>query len=222
MEENKRKKSIELSVGMATCIVIIIILLVALIIIGMYTWFQKKSDENFAMANKQNVIGQERENAISDKEQEQSNHSDEKLVTLDIHNELVQKLYQSILKSDESTYTIGNKASFYKDTKTTYDTLNNAEKVMAVYQNLKQTNAKKITIAEAKTILKDSEKFNELYEIINEGITVYPNVQKIANQIFGTSDNIDWESYEGQGIALEYANDNYYEIGYQGGGGRIT
>ena len=86
MEENKRKKSIELSVGMATCIVIIIILLVALIIIGMYTWFQKKSDENFAMANKQNVIGQERENAISDKEQEQSNHSDENLVTLDINN----------------------------------------------------------------------------------------------------------------------------------------
>ncbi len=232
MEEKQKKKTIELSVGTATCLVIIILVLVLLIIAGMYIWFHKKAnteqDATIVDITSDNSEGEtnsfaqkENNNVRNITNQKETTSETVKTIKLDLTSELVQDLYKKVLKYDNTEESFAwqegvEKVSFYKDHKTTYETLNNMEKVITVLKNYDPDRVKMVNKTEVKDLL-ENRGFSNSYEVI-EQIKVYENIEEIAKQVFGRSDGILWESYKGLGCNLEYANGNYYVIETPGGG----
>ena len=73
-------------------------------------------------------------------EEKSSNNIQNQIETLDTNNDIVKQLYGYILKSDDLGYSFAwqngfEPASFYRNTKTTYSSLSDMEKMLTVLKN---------------------------------------------------------------------------------------
>ena len=171
------------------------------------------------------VIADERE--LSEEENTENSNvdnnnqvSNNNVTTLDLTSNFVQGLYNKVVHSDSSEPCYAwqegiSGASFYKDSKTTYSSLNNMIKVLDVLQNAGVP--RKITDENEKNNIINNSSMKNAGVYITD-IEVYENVQDIANTIFENPNDIKWETYTGLSTQLEYINGNYYAIHGQGGG----
>ena len=157
------------------------------------------------------------------------NDSEVSLGNLDINSEIVQSLYSKILKCNKTA--IDYEGSFYKNEKTTTDTLSNFEKSIAIVQNLtdKETTAfKDLEKDIQKELIKRVEKHYERDFDISEGneyirnLKIYSekDLQEKTLEIFGNNIEIEFENLDsGFDSYWEYINGSYYSFSGYGGGG---
>ena len=138
----------------------------------------------------------------------------DELVSLSVNNDLIQKLYEYILKSDDFDYSFAwqnemEPASFYKKSKVTYSSLSDIEKTLIVLKNYNNSEIKNVNKSSLKNIIDTT--------YIHDTVKVYENINDKASTIFNQSDS-NWNNYEGCSGILEYENNNYYLSEFEGGG----
>ncbi|MBR3152629.1 MAG: hypothetical protein IKF52_03385 [Clostridia bacterium] len=155
-----------------------------------------------------------------------NNTTNNTVSSLDLNSELVQKLDNMLLKYDDSENCYAwqsgfEKVSFYKDTKTTYSTLSNIEKILYVLKNA--GTPKSITDETEKNRIVNNASSIQNKEAIVTSIDVYEDIENIAKKMFNTNtSDINWTPILGLGTQLEYIKGNYYVIhGYGGGRGTV-
>ena len=142
------------------------------------------------------------------------NNTEEKNSTLSNNDDLVQKLYKYILKSDDFNYSFAAQnevepVSFYKKDKVTYSSLSDMEKTLIVLKNYNDNEVKSVDKSSLKDIIDTSD--------INDTVKVYENVNDKLFEIFNQN-NSQWNNYVGCSGNLEYKNNNYYLSEFEGGG----
>lgn len=168
------------------------------------------ADLNNKMNNLENIVAQT--NSSSNIQSQSQNQS--QIEKLEITDALVKKLHGYILKSDDfdSSFAWSNSlepASFYKNTKTTYSSLSNMEKMLIILKNYDASEIKKVNKSQLKNIINTAG--------IHDTVNVYENINKKTLEIFNQT-NSNWENYTGCSAYLNYNNDCYYLSVFEGGG----
>ena len=137
------------------------------------------------------------------------------LEVLNIEDELVEKLYGYVLKSDNFDHCFAwqnnlEPASFYRKTKVTYEDLSDIEKTIVVLENYTDSEIKIVDKAKLKGVI-------ENIDSVYNDVRVFEKLSEKSNEIFNQTIT-KWNEYDGLAGALEYKDDNYYLIGYDGGG----
>lgn len=221
MEEKKEPIKIRLS----TAILSFIILILIIAIIGIAYYYQNKIntidkvsiaenkiDINSSLKNESDNNNVKTNNTINNSE----NNSKEKKRELDIKGSQVQELYKKLLKSNDDIYGEGPcNESFYKDSKTDYNTLSNVEKIIAVIQYIKDTPTETVNISSINGRL-----YNDYY-ICTQTAKLYSKqlLENAVGKIFGNKQDIQWKTMDSCcGYVYDYIDGNYYGYAYQGGG----
>lgn len=209
MEE---KKSIKISLSTFFLLILIIILIVGFFIYKIYNEKQL-SDKTI---NELNSKISNLENSTTQNNQSNNTTIERKdeIVSLSVNNDLVQKLYGYILKSDDFVYDFAwqngmEPASFYRKSKVTYSDLSDMEKTLIVLKNYNNNEVKSENKSSLKNIIDTT--------YIHDTVKIYENINDKAYKIFNQS-NSNWNNYKGCSGALEYKNNNYYLTEFDGGG----
>ena len=203
--EEKNKIKISLST-LFLFIALIVIIIMGIVIVRLYD--NKKNSDNLLKELNNKISNLENTNVPD-------NNINTENETLDINNTLVKLLYGYVLKSDDSKFSFAwqtdqEPASFYKDTKTTYSSLSNIEKMLIVLKNYKESEVKEVFKTQVNDIIDTT--------YIHDIVKVYENIDEKAVDIFNQSNN-NWEDhYKGCSADLNYKNNNYYLSEYDGGG----
>lgn len=211
----EKKHKINLSMVLLI-IAIIIIAIMSFFIYQLYSYKQTTSTTISELNNKINSL----ENNQNDKTNNSNNNQSQetnKIDKLDINDDLIKQLHGYILKSDDfgngedssSFAPVGEHVSFYKDSKVTFSSLSDAEKTLVVLKNYNQDEVKQVNKSQLKNIIKT--------EGIHDIVKVYDNLSNKAMKIFNQT-NINWKNYDGLAATLDYNNDCYYLVEYDGGG----
>ena len=136
MEEKKGTLKIKLTT------VILLFILLMLVVIGIFFYCIRDNTINEAnFKENKNSLG---ENSIvgsnTTLDVSEPNYSTSKMQELDIHSDLVQKLYRYILK-----YSDYEENLVYQSEKITLETMDNKLKLMTIFENLTSTDADEIT-----------------------------------------------------------------------------
>lgn len=142
---------------------------------------------------------------------------------IDINSELVKELYSRLFVSNFIAYEY--EGSFYKNDKTTLESLSNTEKSLAVLTYLERKGKESVEQdAIELSVLKQMKHFSEEYDFVDD-IRVYPKeeVEDAVNKIFGENVKINFENFDGCGECFEYIDGGYYAYVFPGGGfGALT
>lgn len=179
----------------STAILLIILLLVVVLGIFYFCFVKKAKENNPISVEEAPMIGENKENKIS------SNNIPQ-IEELDINNELVQKLYQFVLKYSDYEETL-----VYQSQAVTIKTLPNLLKLRTIFENLSSSEADEVT---HKT---------EYGLDITHTLFKKETVEKKAQEIFGDTVTLLHEScpiYFAQ--AIDYKDGIYDCHSYQGGG----
>ena len=210
------EKKHKISISMVLLIIaIVIIAIMAFFIYQLYNDKQTTTTTISELNDKINNLEKNQDDK-TDKSNNQSLETD-KIEQLDINDDLVKQLHGYILKSDDfgnggdssSFAPVGEHVSFYKDSKVTYSSLSDAEKTLVVLKNYSQNEVKQVNKSQLKNIIK----IDGIHDIVN----VYDNLSSKAMKIFNQT-NINWKDYDGLAATLNYNNDCYYLVEYDGGG----
>lgn len=112
-------------------------------------------------------------------------------------------------------------ASFYKDTKVTYDTLSNEEKEIVVFNNIADEDITYVNVADIEDI--SLQHIDEYYDSGEQDIKVISSevLNSTAKRIFGEqATDIQWDEVINCNVAeyIEYVDGNYYWYAIEGGG----
>ena len=203
------KKEIKISLS-----TFFLILAIIVIIIMGYAIFKLYNEKKIANNSIQELKSKTNNLEEILAEEKSSNNIQNQIETLDTNNDIVKQLYGYILKSDDLGYSFAwqngfEPASFYRNTKTTYSSLSDMEKMLTVLKNYKESEIKKVNKTQLKTIIDTT--------YIHDTVKVYENINKKAMEIF-KQNNTNWNNYDGCASKLEYANDCYYLSEIEGGG----
>lgn len=147
-------------------------------------------------------------------EQNYLNNTENKIEELDVNDTVVSNLYGYILKCDDFDYSFAwqnslEPASFYKDTKTTYESLSEMEKVLAVLRSYRISEVKQVYKSQLKNILN--------IDYMHDYVSIYENIDQKTKAIFNQT-NSNWKNYTGCSGQLDYKNNCYYLSEFDGGG----
>lgn len=195
-------------------IVVLLFILLIFTVSGVFLYHINKSIIKYENDNDNNIIDETdvpintNSNSVSNTSQNTSKNNFEqdtlipKLETLDISSDLVQKLYNYILKKSDYEENL-----VYLDKKVTNETIDNKLKLMTVFTNLEYSDIYETTTK------------NEYGMSITHTLFKNETVEKKAKEIFGPSVSIVHEScpiYFSE--AIDYKNGIYDCYSYQGGG----
>lgn len=195
-------------------IVVLLFILLIFTVSGVFLYHINKSIIKYENDNDNNIIDETdvpintNSNSVSNTSQNTSKNNFEqdtlipKLETLDISSDLVQKLYNYILKKSDYEENL-----VYLDKKVTNETIDNKLKLMTVFTNLEYSDIYETTTE------------NEYGMSITHTLFKNESVEKKAKEIFGPSVSIVHEScpiYFSE--AIDYKNGIYDCYSYQGGG----
>lgn len=195
-------------------IVVLLFILLIFTVSGVFLYHINKSIIKYENDNDNNIIDETdvpintNSNSVSNTSQNTSKNNFEqdtlipKLETLDISSDLVQKLYNYILKKSDYEENL-----VYLDKKVTNETIDNKLKLMTVFTNLEYSDIYETTTE------------NEYGMSITHTLFKNESVEKKAKEIFGPSVSIVHEScpiYFTE--AIDYKNGIYDCYSYQGGG----
>lgn len=195
-------------------IVVLLFILLIFTVSGVFLHHINKSIIKYENDNDNNIIDETdvpintNSNSVSNTSQNTSKNNFEqdtlipKLETLDISSDLVQKLYNYILKKSDYEENL-----VYLDKKVTNETIDNKLKLMTVFTNLEYSDIYETTTK------------NEYGMSITHTLFKNETVEKKAKEIFGPSVSIVHEScpiYFSE--AIDYKNGIYDCYSYQGGG----
>lgn len=177
---------------------------------------------NYKLKNKEIVVNELKSNVEEETlTRKTAKEEREKMLqkgNIDINSELIKDLYSRLFKSNF----IANdyEGSFYKNEKTTIDTLSNTEKSVAILTYLE--NKGKTRVEEDAidiNVLKRLFHYSEKEDFVDE-IRVYPKeeVEDAVNKIFGKNVEIQFENFMGCGESFEYIDGAYYAYEFPGGG----
>ena len=200
MEEKSSSKS-----AIVTFIIILLVVMIALLGIAVYLMYQNNQELKATIKNQTNTVS----NTVA-----VDDTTDEPVEILSTSNEIVSKLYDYVLKSDDSDESYAwesnaEPASFYRSNKVTYSSLTDMEKTLVVIKNYSGNELKTVKTSTLSGIVDTTDKL--------EDTIVYENINTKANQIFNQTETT-WKNYEGLGTKLEYKNGNYYKLSIYGGG----
>lgn len=142
---------------------------------------------------------------------------------IDINSEFVKELYSRLFVSNF----IANdyEGSFYKNDKTTLETLSNTEKSLAVLTYLEKQGKERVEQdAIELSVLRQMKHFSEEHDFVDD-IRVYSKeeIEDAVNKIFGENVKINFENFDGCGECFEYIDGRYYAYVFPGGGfGALT
>ena len=195
----------------------LILAIIAIVVMGFFIY--KMYNDNQASQKHINELNSKINNLErSSTQNNQSNNAiiekKDELVSLSVNNDLVQKLYEYILKSDDFAYAFAwqngmEPASFYKKSKVTYSSLSDIEKTLIVLKNYNNSEVKSVNKSSLKNVIDTT--------YIHDTVKVYETINDKASTIFNQS-NSNWNNYTGCSGALEYKNNNYYLTEFDGGG----
>lgn len=194
----------KVSLGTVICLIIIFILIMCLA--GMYVYYNfipRENVNNEININENNNI--ENNDNINDKEQQ--------ITSLDINNQLVEKLYSYILKFNYYDETL-----VYQANKVTYSSIDNQLKLLTAFENLDESQAEKVKVE------KNDPQYGFISGVEDDG-NVYKYVYKKelieqkVKEIFGADATVIHENCAPHdGYNRDYKNGLYTCYQYEGGG----
>lgn len=204
----KEKKYVKISMGTAICLVIIFILSIGAVGLGIYMYvtneIKDKSDFTVQNEDSSNSTIDTNVNNVVDTNKNETVSSTNKTQQLDINSELIKNLYNYIVK-----YNSYQELTVYQTKKVTKEDINNQLKLITVFKNLKEDEAK-----ETKNI---EDEYGAKYKHIYYS---KETVESKAREIFGENVQIKHENCDFEFcIAIDYNNGVYDKYEYQGGGG---
>lgn len=188
----------KVSLGTVICLIIIFILIMCLA--GMYVYYNFVPREN--INNETNINesnNTENNDNINDKEQQ--------ITSLDINNQLVEKLYSYILKFNYYDETL-----VYQDNKVTYSNIDNQLKLLTAFANLDKSQAEKVKATDYTGVVEDDgNSYKYLYK--------KEVVEQKVKEIFGEDATVIHENCAPHdGYNRNYENGIYTCYAYAGGG----
>ncbi len=163
------------------------------------------------------------ENTKQEEKKQEVKKEEEKKEELSITDDVVEKVYNYVLKSDDTrgSYAWQNEetASFYRDEKVDFSSLSNIEKLITLIKNIKEKqiydNSKK---SEMTKLVFESADVNNI-NISDFDLFEYAKISDSIKKIFNKSvDELDLSKCIGCSWGLVYEDDSLYEIEFSGGG----
>lgn len=219
--EDKKVKASTMAVGICLFMFGVLLALIGMFVYVNITTIEKNNLQSEVDELKTSL--EEKDKKVEELEDKISKVSDvigekNEKTELDKDSELVKKLYNIILKSDNSNNSFAwqsgfEPASCYRDIKTTFNTLTDMEKTLIILQNYNEDEINNLTKTEFQKISKETIEMEFIHDTVKE----YKNLNEKALEIFNQENN-KWDNYGGLASELQYIDNSYYLVGFDGGG----